>query len=820
MQPATSAASVISTQQFHDLQQFQSRVRSMGEYTLCTVALSHREREISSGSGGGGARSDIGFQEGAGMQGMMSNPLHSSSTGNSPSQENAGVSGREGSGGAGTGTGVGTGTGKKVVVETVHASPKKRRRQVQTRLISTSTSSSTAPPPPPHEAAGLFFTHNNNNNNTHTHNNSGTAFPYRVDLSKHHLTTQEIKFQTYLQPHQFAQVHTLLLHHNKFTLIERLFLPKRFPRLQELDLSNNAIAANLTRQCFPKTLVKLDLSHNEIKYVKELIHLPCLQELNLSHNKLRHVDPLPTTLTKLDLSYNWIEEMESFDTLKVHNKSLIWLNIMHNSIPPAYLNLVAKELVRSLPCLCVSPVDFDALYADYDLKTVYKQVLPKDSQTLNEIVTRLSTLSPERYHMRYCKNETEREIEKRESLMKRQKEKAASYLYTHSAHHHQSHNLSLYEEHGSMLPLHERLTESVKKYRDTKEEVIVVGDRSKPYTSPIKSRPKSRSTTPTYNNNNNHQQHSTSMLGSASSSFDPMSASLLAPTKSSQTRELLQKQEKEEEDSKKKKELEKRSLTPTHNRGSMSMSMSMSRSSSRSSIAGGRRVDRDRERGSNVSVSSRSTVSTVRSSTILRKVLSDAQGQQGHGDITIQSILLDDSSLSIGGPSGTNMSRLISTRGDRARERKESVDDHSSVNSSITGIGTIGNSTILTKDSTIESKREKEKERGRDRYKEKLDTSLERDREIDDNDLDEQENEMNSERKFDRDVGIASSQRGGVIRGGREKERESPSLASMRSNASSLTNKSNKTSATAASSSIFAGQKVVSLEELLGSVNM
>lgn len=615
-----------TSQQLNELQ----RIRSMGEPAACTLITSY-----------------------AGNHGMTANPLLvNSSSGISPMGPTV------------------SSVDRRVVIESSNPSPTKRRQQVNTRLISSNTVALPinvcVPSSSGSHSDGPEKLHSTNpiniSNSTVLSYAGANGFPRRLDLSKGNRTTQNIKFQTYLKPEQFSQVQSLLLHHNTLTLIERLFLKSRFPNLVELDLSNNCIATSMTINCFPKSLIKLDLSHNEIKNVKELGNLSNLMELNLAHNKLKQLDPLPKTLVKLDISHNWIDLPEKFSILH-ENINLQWLNIMHNSIPEGYLNVVAKDLLRSLPLLQCSPVDFDALYADYDAKAIYKPVFrPKE---MKQVISRLSVPSPERYR----RSELEIQLEQRKEKIEKYKEKSAAYYYQQNFH-------------NDEAPIHERFTSSFLKHIQPKEEVIIVGDRTKPYCSPTRGRPGSRSTTPTYTANNRSGSNPSGNKGpnsfmAGTTTPMPLSKSLMAPTASSKTRDALKKQAKEEEELRKKRDLELRPTTPI---GGASTNGGISRSSSRSSIA---------SRGG-ASVSSRS-ISTVRSSTVIRKVI----GGGGAPNATIQSILQDESSISA---SAAGLNHLMTS----AAVASHGGDDHSSVggnisvNSSITG--TVGNSTIVTKD--------------------------------------------------------------------------------------------------------------------------
>ena len=83
-------------------------------------------------------------------------------------------------------------------------------------------------------------------------------------------------------------------------------------RLEELDLSHNAISNLYQFEISPSrfTLVKLNLSDNQILDVLSLSFLTTLEELDLSHNEISAVSGLKKiqTLKKLNLSGNPLAE--------------------------------------------------------------------------------------------------------------------------------------------------------------------------------------------------------------------------------------------------------------------------------------------------------------------------------------------------------------------------------------------------------------------------------------------------------------------------------------------------------------------------------
>ena len=76
------------------------------------------------------------------------------------------------------------------------------------------------------------------------------------------------------------------------------------PALTDLDLAFNAFQGNITTNCLPKTLERLDVSGNVFDRMDGLVDCPSLLKLNASRNVIRVISHLPPKLVDLDISYN------------------------------------------------------------------------------------------------------------------------------------------------------------------------------------------------------------------------------------------------------------------------------------------------------------------------------------------------------------------------------------------------------------------------------------------------------------------------------------------------------------------------------------
>jgi hypothetical protein len=133
------------------------------------------------------------------------------------------------------------------------------------------------------------------------------------DLSNHQLVdaSAETIIHAADQHHekqiQLSKIQTMILRENQLEDFSSLqHLTYSCPKLQSLDLSCNSIKASIPRSMIfhPDHLRKLDLSHNYIEDIANIVIFQCLEYLNLAHNQVARIHSLPSKCLYLDISHN------------------------------------------------------------------------------------------------------------------------------------------------------------------------------------------------------------------------------------------------------------------------------------------------------------------------------------------------------------------------------------------------------------------------------------------------------------------------------------------------------------------------------------
>lgn len=179
-------------------------------------------------------------------------------------------------------------------------------------------------------------------------NNSLSAFPYELlelpKLKKIILKGNKIKtvkFET-IKGNKTLQI--LDLSDNKIT---KAVYFSRLARLEELDLSNNAVSSFAI---FNPNLKSIDLSKNKLNSFPEITS-NALKTLNLSENKLTQLDLgiIPQNLNYLDVQKNKIKTVVLDNATEFIKKShLKEVNLAHNSLTKFPNDLLFSKYLHNL----------------------------------------------------------------------------------------------------------------------------------------------------------------------------------------------------------------------------------------------------------------------------------------------------------------------------------------------------------------------------------------------------------------------------------------------------------------------------------------
>lgn len=90
--------------------------------------------------------------------------------------------------------------------------------------------------------------------------------------------------------------------------------------LQELDASWNKFRGPLPSKFVPASVVKLDMSYNELTDLTALLTCTELHTLNVNHNHVKKLAGLPSALDTLDISHNLISSLFALRLLSLSSK--------------------------------------------------------------------------------------------------------------------------------------------------------------------------------------------------------------------------------------------------------------------------------------------------------------------------------------------------------------------------------------------------------------------------------------------------------------------------------------------------------------------
>lgn len=164
-------------------------------------------------------------------------------------------------------------------------------------------------------------------------------------------------------------------------LIEFPPIAKFAPSLETLLAQYNFISNSPTE--FPKTISKVDLSHNCMKSICNIRNLTNLKELNISFNRLRSIPSLPQTLQIFNAESNEIE-----DSPPITLKSLTTLQLSGNSftnIPDIRDSYISSLSMRNNKIQTFNTDNISNVTKKIDLTNNFIEEIPEDLYHMNRI---------------------------------------------------------------------------------------------------------------------------------------------------------------------------------------------------------------------------------------------------------------------------------------------------------------------------------------------------------------------------------------------------------------------------------------------------
>ena len=151
-----------------------------------------------------------------------------------------------------------------------------------------------------------------------------------LDLSNKKLDTFNASFYHLYPKNRLNLLVVLILRNNMLTSISAMHLTEMHC-LTDLDLGHNRLAGAVPHKSLPRTLERLDLSHNSLDDLSGLIDCPNLQCVNASYNNLKAVSALPARVKDLDISFNLLSSVIHLRLLSF-SPSIVSLRIVGNPI--------------------------------------------------------------------------------------------------------------------------------------------------------------------------------------------------------------------------------------------------------------------------------------------------------------------------------------------------------------------------------------------------------------------------------------------------------------------------------------------------------
>ncbi len=188
---------------------------------------------------------------------------------------------------------------------------------------------------------------------------------------------------------QIVNIHTMILDRNGLTtVLAGAWLNLAF---DHLSLPYNNLS-NITDQTFVHLdVIKLSVSHNQIKHVSKLVfrYIKHLKKLVLSNNMIKQLsaEPFPLTLQQLALYYNFLTNLdfhyEYIMAVDLSNNNLTFIDIMTNKEPKYHLRRYNDNLIKIIKenaFQYISKIDLLDLSNNYFNLNISKTYFGRDFQ--------------------------------------------------------------------------------------------------------------------------------------------------------------------------------------------------------------------------------------------------------------------------------------------------------------------------------------------------------------------------------------------------------------------------------------------------------